>query len=226
MLLTKEKQTMKILTYTGRDVFAANCYIIISDSGSAAIIDAPCGCEKILSLIEENGGTLKKILLTHGHCDHIESLVPLAEKTGAEVYIHTLDERKLRDDLFNLSEYFGDCYAEPLPHFAGAHTVENGDSVVMDEIEFKVLHTPGHTSGSVCFITGDIMFSGDTLFASSIGRTDMPDGNPALMQQTLNMLKGIEKDFTVLSGHGGPTKLSAEKIRNPYLRGNFYDDMF
>lgn len=217
---------MKILTYTGRDVFVANCYIIISDSGNAAVIDAPCGSENILKLIEENGGTLKNILLTHGHCDHIESLLPLYEKTGAEVYIHTLDERKLHDDLFNLSEYFGDYYSEPLPHFENAHTVENGDSIVMDEVEFRVLHTPGHTSGSVCFIMGDIMFSGDTIFASSIGRTDMPDGNPALMQQTLDMLKGINGDFTILSGHGGPTKLSIEKVRNPYLRGNFYDDMF
>ncbi|MBQ8781855.1 MAG: MBL fold metallo-hydrolase [Oscillospiraceae bacterium] len=222
---------MKILTYTGRDAFAANCYIIISDSGNAAIIDAPCGYKNILKLIEENGGRLSKILLTHGHCDHIESLYPLAEKTGADVYIHTLDERKLHDDHFNLSEYFnltdyfGDYY-NTVSHFENAHTVENGDSIVMDEIEFKVLHTPGHTSGSVCYLAGDIMFSGDTIFASSIGRTDMPDGNPAIMQQTINMLKGIEQDFTILSGHGGPTKLSVEKIRNPYLRGNFYDDMF
>ena len=133
---------MKILTYTGRDAFAANCYIIISDSGNAAIIDAPCGYKNILKLIEENGGKLTKILLTHGHCDHIESLYPLAEKTGVEVYIHTLDERKLHDDHFNLCEYFGDYYDNAVPHFENAHMVENGDSIVMDEVEFKVLHTP------------------------------------------------------------------------------------
>lgn len=217
---------MKILTYTGRDVFGANCYIVISNSGNAAVIDAPCGCENILKIIEENGAVLKKILLTHGHCDHIESAAALAEKTGAQVYIHTLDEGKLTDDLFNLSEYFGDYYMEPVAHFEGADTVENGDHIVLDEIEFRVLHTPGHTSGSVCYLAGDVMFSGDTLFASSIGRTDMPDGNPAIMQNTINMLKGIQRDFTVLSGHGGATKLSTEKQRNPYLRGAFYDDMF
>ncbi len=218
---------MKILTYHGSDVFAANCYIVISDSGNAAIIDAPCGNEKLLEAIESNGGRLTKILLTHGHCDHIDSLAFLTKKTGAEVYIHTLDEKKLHDDYLNLSEYFADYYDAPIPHYESAHTIENGDVITLDEIEFHVLHTPGHTSGSVCYVVNGVMFSGDTLFNMSIGRTDMPDGNSLMLQQSLSMLNSLEDvDFTILSGHGAPTRLSLEKLNNPFMRGFDYDDMF
>lgn len=218
---------MKIITYKGGGVFNANCYIVISESGNAAVIDAPLGNEKLLEAVESNGGKLTKILLTHGHCDHIESLAFLTEKTGAEVYIHTLDEQKLHDDYLNLSEYFADYYERPIAHYENARTVESGDVITLDELEFRVLHTPGHTGGSVCYILNGIMFSGDTIFNMSIGRTDMPDGNPVIMQQTLALLSSIEDvDFTILSGHGDPTRLSLEKLNNPFMRGFDYDDMF
>ncbi len=217
---------MKLISCTPHGVFGTNCYIVISDSGNAAVIDAPCGAEYILKEIEKSGAVLKKILLTHGHCDHIESLAVIAEKTGAEVYIHENDEPKLYDDHLNLSEYFSDYYDEPVLHYRGAHKVKDGDVITLDELKFTVLHTPGHTSGSVCYICGNIMFSGDTLFKMSAGRTDMPDGDTITINRSLKMLDCLKEDYTVLSGHGAPTTLSEEKKRNPYLKGFDYDDMF
>ena len=99
---------MKIMKMPSMGMFAVNCYMVVSDAGNAALIDAPCGGEAILRAIEESGAKLQKILLTHGHCDHIESLALIAERTGAQVYIHSADEVKLHDDYLNLSEYFAD----------------------------------------------------------------------------------------------------------------------
>ena len=204
-------------------MFAVNCYIIISETGNAVIIDAPEGADNILSEIEKNGGKLKKILLTHGHCDHIDSLAEIAEKTGAEVYIHTFDAPKLTDSHMNLSNYFADYYEKPVDHYDKAITVSDGDIITQDELNFKVLHTPGHTSGCVCYIIDDVMFSGDTLFRDSIGRTDMPDGNYSVLAKTLSMLSEIETDHRVLPGHNEETTLSREKAHNPFLSGNMFD---
>lgn len=217
---------MKTVMLNTGGIFGTNCYIVISDNGNAALIDAPAGGARILDEIKKNGVKLKKILLTHGHCDHIESVAFLAEKTGAEVYIHEADENKLSDDYLNLSEYFSDYYESPVAHFGGAHTVSDGDIITLDELEFKVLHTPGHTSGSVCYICGGTMFSGDTLFKMSAGRTDMPDGNSLKLNESLKMLDEMGGDYALLSGHGERSTLSNERKYNPFMKGFDYDDMF
>lgn len=207
-------------------IFCTNCYLVISESGNAALIDAPAGGAGILAEIEKNGAKLKKILLTHGHCDHIESVAFLAKETGAQVYIHEMDEKKLSDDYLNLSEYFSEYYDKPVEHFVGANKVLDGDIITLDEISFKVLHTPGHTSGSVCYICGETMFSGDTIFKMSAGRTDMPDGNSLKLNESLKMLDGLGKDYVLLSGHGDRSTLSNERKYNPFMKGFDYDDMF
>ena len=217
---------MKTVMINSGGIFGTNCYLVISDSGNAALIDAPRGGERILAEAEKNGASIKKILLTHGHCDHIESLAFLAKETGAEVYIHEMDEKKLSDDYLDLSEYFSDYYDKPVEHFSGAKKVSDGDIITLDELSFKVLHTPGHTSGSVCYICDEAMFSGDTLFKMSAGRTDMPDGNSIKLNESLKMLDNLGKDYVLLSGHGDRSTLSNERKFNPFMKGFDYDDMF
>lgn len=217
---------MKIITIPPQGVFAVNCYLVISEAGNAALIDAPQGAERLLAEVKKNGAVLKKILLTHGHCDHIESLADIAEETGAEVYVHTLDATKLTDSYTNLSDYFADYLHDAARQYDKALTVNDGDVITLDELSFKVMHTPGHTGGSVCFILGDVIFSGDTLFKGSVGRTDMPDGDTSKLLESLKKLadfKGEYEDYRLLSGHGGESTLNREKNRNPYLNGSMLD---
>lgn len=213
---------MKIIKLQAMDAFATNCYIMVTEERNAVMIDCPKGAEKILDDLKENGAELKKILLTHGHCDHIEALAEVAEKTGAEVYIHKFDAPKLTDSRGNLSEYFAAYLDEPVRHYDKAIPVVDGDIIKQDELEFRVMHTPGHTSGCVCYIVGDVMFSGDTLFRDSIGRTDMVDGDFTALSESLKKLAEIEEDYSVFAGHGDETSLKREKAHNPYLGGNMF----
>ncbi len=217
---------MKIITIPPQGVFAVNSYLVISEAGNAALIDAPQGAERLLAEVKKNGAVLKKILLTHGHCDHIESLADIAAESGAEVYIHTLDAPKLTDSYTNLSDYF-DNYLHGAAGYDKAITaVDEGDIITLDELSFTVMHTPGHTSGSVCYIIGDVIFSGDTLFKGSVGRTDMPDGDTSKLLESLKKLsefKGEHEDYRLLSGHGGESTLSREKSGNPYMSGSMFD---
>ena len=192
-----------------------NCYIVASNEGNAALIDAPDDAEYILEQLDVYGLTLKMILLTHGHFDHIGAAADLQQQTGCEVYIHT-------DDLFMVKNT--EASKGGFPGIGNIKSVENvipvtEDMVIkLDEIEFDVLHTPGHTPGSVCYITGNVMFSGDTLFARSIGRTDMPGGDMDKMEQSLLKIKDLGGDLTIYPGHMNITSLETEKRVNIYLR--------
>lgn len=216
---------MKIIKLKPQGMFAVNSYLVVSDKNNAVLIDAPEGAESILAEIEKQGVKLNKILLTHGHCDHIETVAELAEKTGAEVFIHTNDAPKLTDSYLNLSEYFS-MYTDEVRHYNHGICVDDGDTIIEDEMVFTVFHTPGHTSGCVCYILEDVIFSGDTLFRDSIGRTDMPDGDPIKLFASLKLLEEFEgrfDDYRLLSGHGAESTLSREKLHNPYLRGNMFE---
>lgn len=215
---------MKIIKFKPQGMFAVNSYLVVSEQGNAVLIDAPEGGESILAEIEKQGVRLKKILLTHGHCDHIESVAFLAERTGADVYIHSEDAPKLTDSYLNLSDYFS-MYTDPVRHYEHGISLSDGDTVKEDELTFTVFHTPGHSSGSVCYLIGDVMFSGDTLFRDSIGRTDMPDGDYRKLSESLKALErftGDYDDYRLLAGHGDESTLSREKQHNPYLRGNMF----
>ena len=208
---------MNIICLPCMGTFGVNCYIIENSSSDCVLIDAPAGAEYILSEIEKRGLKLKKILLTHGHCDHIETAAEISEKTGAEVYIHEADMKKLSNPNTNLTAYFG---LPPVAAAENAVAVSGGDIISEGELEFKVLHTPGHTSGSVCYIMGDNMFCGDTLFRRSMGRTDMPDGDDDVMLGTLAMLYDFDKDvdYKLFSGHGEMTSMTEERANNPYMK--------
>ncbi|MBP0958941.1 MAG: MBL fold metallo-hydrolase [Oscillospiraceae bacterium] len=218
---------MEIKQINGLGVCATNCYVVISEKGNAVLIDAPEGKEEILSAIGD--ATLKKIILTHGHFDHIFSAGEIARETGAEVYIHDKDLIKLSDGKQNLSMTFGFGVMTDFEKVKNAVSVVGGEFIEVDELSFEVLHTPGHTSGSICLVLEDNMFTGDTLFKDSRGRTDLFDADHTDMAMSLRKLrifKGRYDNYNIYAGHGPNTTLNDERENNVYLRGFDYDDMF
>ena len=208
---------MIIKTLPPCGMFGTNSFIIYDEKKEAALIDAPGNTEEVLAVLAENDLTLKYILLTHGHCDHIFSLAETAEKTGAEVFIHENDVEKLTSDHLDLTDFFG---LPPVRYYHDAKPLHDGDIITVGEIPVKVMHTPGHTSGSVMFIAEGNIFSGDSLFSGGIGRTDMPDGDMSVYRTTLKKIAAFEgeyADYDVYPGHGAYTSLKTEKEYNPYL---------
>ena len=185
--------------------YQTNCYIAWGeDSDDCIVIDPGYNPETVLFAAKQLGKEIAGILLTHGHFDHVGAVRGIAEKTGCPVYIHP-------GDLSQPEE----MTAGPLSY---THTYGEGDTVRLAGLTLRVLSTPGHTPGSVCLLTENTLFSGDTLFQDSIGRTDFPGGNFAQMRASLNRLAAMEDDLRVLPGHGPATTLHEEKLYNPYLR--------
>ena len=205
---------MEIYKLNPLSICSTFSFIAYDSRGNAVLIDAPDNAEYILSVLEKKNLSLKKILLTHGHFDHVGAVADLVDATGCEVYIHELDLPKLTDTRKMLGGDFG-VYG--LRTYDRGIPVKDGDIITQDDMEFKVLHTPGHTSGSACYICGDVMFSGDTLFMGSMGRTDMPDGDERKMMDSLRRLNGLDGDYRVLSGHTPETTLDRERRENYYM---------
>ncbi|MCD8096021.1 MAG: MBL fold metallo-hydrolase [Ruminococcus sp.] len=206
---------MEIIKLKPLSVCDTNSYIVSSQKQNAALIDAPADADYILRVLEKRGLTLKKILLTHGHFDHVGAVADLAEATGCRVYIHRLDIDKLSTDTDGLLINF--FRVRGLRLYDGAVAVDDGDILTLDELEFDVVHTPGHTSGSVCYILDDVMFSGDTIFARSVGRTDMPDGDYRKLMNSMEIIKDLGGNLRILPGHMEETTLDKERRFNPYL---------
>ena len=183
-------------------LYQTNTYIL-SNGTEAAVIDPGYEPDTILDALE--GLTLKAILLTHGHFDHVGAVRELVAETGCEVWIHAAEGTMPPM-----------VTAGPLYY---THTYDEGDTICpITGVEITVLHTPGHTPGSVCLLLGDRMFSGDTLFEGSCGRMDLPGGDQLQMHQSLNRLVSLQADYHIHPGHGGSTTLAAEKRYNPYMR--------
>ena len=186
--------------------YQTNCYLIWQEnSSSVAVIDPGYTPELVLEKVKALGKTVEAILLTHGHFDHVGGVRKIAEKTGCKVYIHP-QEVSLPEDFT----------AGPLLF---THTYGEGDTVAVAGLSLQVLHTPGHTPGSVCLLCGDSIFAGDTLFAGSCGRVDFPGGSWTEMQKSLRRLGGFRKNYKIFPGHGPDTDLQTEKQENPYLKG-------
>lgn len=207
---------MKIYQLKPLSICDTNSYIVASEQNNAVLIDAPDDAEYILDQLDIFEVSLKKIFLTHGHFDHIGAVADLVDETGCEVYIHPLDKNKLTDNDEMLSVFFR---AKGISNYTGDVTLfTENDILTLDELEFDVLETPGHTKGSVCFICGNVMFTGDTLFARSIGRTDMPDGDINAMMKSLIKIADLGGNLTIYPGHMSPTTLDEERKYNYYLQ--------
>ncbi|MBQ8503654.1 MAG: MBL fold metallo-hydrolase [Clostridia bacterium] len=196
---------------------AANSYIIKDlESGEAAIIDSGVYNNRFESIIQSMGiEKLKYILLTHGHFDHIMGVQRLKKHFGGEIVIHEMDAVCLSDSKKSLAAGWGFM----CPAFEADKTVKDGDILYLGGEKIEVIHTPGHTVGSVCYKTDKILFSGDTLFHMTCGRTDFPGGSMDEMMNSMKKLCAIEGEHRVCPGHNGETTLSFEKSNNPYMKG-------
>ncbi len=197
----------------------SNCYVICDEaSGEAAIVDPGWYGDVIRHYLESNSQLrLKYILLTHGHFDHIYGVHGLREATGAKVVIHPADAEHLTDPAKSLAK--GNM-TEPQYPVRADILVEQGDKLMLGESEISVMHTPGHTKGGICYIVeGDrAIFSGDTLFCMTAGRTDFFDGDDDEMIDSLKRLIALDGDYAVYPGHNRSTTLESERKRNWYIR--------
>ncbi len=201
---------LKILPVSGQ---GANCYLIKTEN-AALVIDPFEAYPEIIDFFEKNSAKEKIILLTHRHFDHILGVFKLHELFGAKIIIGEMDEVGLRESEESLSSWVG---LEQVPIEADI-TVSDGEVLNLGGTEFKVLHTPGHTVGSVCYIAEDCVFSGDTLFRGTVGRTDLPTGSNEALKLSLSKLKTLDKNYKVYPGHGSPTTLEDEIKNNPYMK--------
>lgn len=193
-----------------------NCYIVYCENTlQGAVIDPGGNANDIISLINREKIKVVCIINTHGHADHIAANDNIKEYTGAPVLIHKDDANMLTSSQGNLSVYIGDN----LICQAADRLLTDGEVIKVGEFEVEVIHTPGHTLGGICLKADDILFSGDTLFAQSIGRTDFPGGSH---QQLITSIKEklliLTDNIKVLPGHGGETTIGDERHTNPFIQ--------
>lgn len=207
---------LKLTIFSPAMVYA-NCYIIKDEeSGEALVVDPGAYNRRLKKLLNEQGITsLKYILLTHGHFDHISGVGDLHADFGGQVVIHKADEACL----YNKDESLASRFHFSQNKVKADVILDGGEELPFGNSTIKIIHTPGHTKGSVCYFIDDIMLSGDTLFKGTVGRTDFPGGSFSEMEASLRLLKALEGDFKVYPGHDVSSSLEFERRYNPYMKG-------
>ena len=189
--------------------FASNSYIVTADAKNCIVID--CAQPRVLSECRRLNLTPVAVLLTHGHYDHIAGCGAL-NNAGAKIYCGEGEERYIFSTenraIFNM----------PIPEFSIERTLKDGEEIELCGLKIKVIATPGHTEGGVCYLIGDSLFTGDTLFNSSVGRCDLPGGNESKLISSVKKLYALDGDYKVYTGHGETTTLGYERKNNPFVR--------
>jgi glyoxylase-like metal-dependent hydrolase (beta-lactamase superfamily II) len=194
-----------------------NCYVIHEENSSeAVVIDPGDEFDRIAGLLDRKGLTPKYLLLTHAHYDHVCAVGELKEKYGAAIVMHE-DEMETYRMTKNLCISWGFA-ADDFPH--PDMLVKDGDKIFLGNNALEVLHTPGHTPGSICLYQEGTLFTGDTLFRGSVGRTDLPGGNTARLLNSMKRLVTLPADTRVFCGHGDETTMGEELLKNPFLSGS------
>ena len=185
-----------------------NCYIVIEENTKKAfMVDPGDEGKKIADVVDSLGVELEFILLTHGHFDHVGAVEYIADKYKIPFYINEIDEK----------------WSEKVPSLFGKLRkadgyLKDGDTIAFGDKSIKIISTPGHTEGGLCFLIDDVLLTGDTLFRASVGRTDFPGGNSKkIIDSIKNRLLGLGDDISVYPGHGPSSTIAFEKERNPYL---------
>lgn len=189
-----------------------NSYIISDENGVCVIVDPEGRADVYTRYIESNALKPEAILLTHAHFDHIGAMEPLRKEYSVKVYAGEREKTVLNDPRINLTSMIGQGRS-----FEADVYLSDGEEFTIGSMTFKTVYTPGHTCGSVCYLIDDVMIAGDTLFMGSCGRTDFPTGDWGKMNESLQMLKNLEGDYRVLSGHGPETTLERERRTNMFM---------
>lgn len=196
---------------------ATNCYILQSND-EIAVIDPGFDGDKILNYLKKMEGKVTHIINTHGHIDHIGANNKIKEVTDAKIYIHKDDAEMLRHPAQNLSLLLGELIQSPKANFL----VEEDDIIKIGQQNLKVIHTPGHTKGSICLMGDNYVFTGDTLFFDSVGRTDLPGANEEQLFESLKKIKSrLSDEMIIYPGHGEWGTFKEIKNINPFLQ---FDD--
>ena len=201
---------MKTITFH-TTALETNTYLALNGE-RAFVVDPGADADKILAAAEAEGAKIEWVLLTHAHFDHIGGVAEL-QRAGAQVVLHR-DDFGIASSFKNLAFYAGVKVEKFVPDV----TVSGGETLDVAGVKVRVIHTPGHTAGGVCYVADDIIFTGDTLFELSYGRTDFPTGSfKELKNSVLNKLFVLPGDYRLLPGHGAPTTLAFEREHNPIL---------
>lgn len=207
---------MNMIIETIEDRFMGENTYLLGDesSGKCAIIDPGATLSDILSRVKKRNLTVEYIILTHGHADHIGTVKKLKEETNAKIVAHENERELLIDRKKNLSVRFP-CGPQ---EFEADVYVKDKDKLAIGDLKITFMHTPGHTPGGMCVKVGNRMFTGDTLFAGSIGRTDFYGGDFKQMNKSLSKLANQDENIIIYPGHGPTSTIGKEKYMNPYMR--------
>jgi glyoxylase-like metal-dependent hydrolase (beta-lactamase superfamily II) len=198
--------------------FASNCYIVGDElKKEGMIIDPGAEANRIISKVKDLSLSIKYIVLTHSHIDHIGAVKEVKDATGAEFAVHTDDAEHLKiGPSPDIAVFFANMPPPPPPDLL----LKGGDSIDVGDLHFLVIHTPGHSPGCICLMCNGVVFSGDTLFNFGIGRTDFPGGSFNQLMNSIHTKLMILPDNTVVyPGHGPETTIGTERRGNPFLRG-------
>ncbi len=206
---------MKVKTVTG-GIIPENCYLFLDEnSGKAAVVDPGFSSQALQQALDEVGReNIVAVLLTHGHFDHIAEAASIQKETGAPIYFPEKELPFLTDQNLSLSYMVPEGIVKP---FVPDVLVKEGTEISVGTLRVKVLETPGHTQGSCCYQVESALFTGDTLFFCSAGRTDFPTGSAPALFSSLRRLRDLKENYTVYPGHEGATTLDYERRYNPYM---------
>lgn len=197
----------------GTGMLSSNCYIT-GDGGEGAIIDPGAASQDIMDIVVREKLDVKFIILTHVHLDHIVSMEEVRQKLGAKVLVHEQDAKSLSDPWYNGAALFG-----LKTSFRDADVLlKDGDILMVGGVKLEIIHTPGHTPGGICIKAENCLFTGDTLFRLSVGRTDLGNGDAGRLLDSLqNKLMKLDDDLVIYPGHGASSTIGYERRNNPYI---------
>ena len=197
-------------------IISTNCYLVINEETKQTVVIDPAACPSyLMGHMKSEGLQVEAILLTHGHFDHIMGIDDLRREFPVPVYVHEGDRETILDPALNLSSSYTNGYT-----FDGADYIRDGQRLELAGFSFQVIHTPGHTPGGVCYYleSEGVLFSGDTLFQNSVGRTDFPNSSMSdLIRSLREKVMKLPDDVKVYPGHMGETTIGHERKYNPFI---------